>query len=90
MNDYKRIRRDPAYSKLRSLDTYTMHGASVRWLEASLAASNIHRSCEYRIGNTKVICNPHGYTDQKIPGLIPNTCWTFTHNGRPGTNVQPI
>lgn len=119
MNDYKRIRRDPSYAKLRSLDTYTIHGASVRWLAASLAASNtkqnlvithhapspqsipeeyksdavsaayasnlealiwqyqpaywvhghIHQSCEYSIGNTKVICNPHGYTDEKNTGF---------------------
>jgi len=39
MNDYKLIRRDPSYAKLRSIDTYTIHQASLRWLEKSLASS---------------------------------------------------
>lgn len=39
MNDYKMIRRDPAYSKLRSVDTFNLHMVSVQWLEKSLASS---------------------------------------------------
>ena len=39
MNDYKSIRRDPEYSKLRSIDTYQWHHASVRWLNKSLSSS---------------------------------------------------
>lgn len=40
MNDYKKIRRDPSYSKLRSIDTFNIHQASRRWLNGSLAESN--------------------------------------------------
>lgn len=36
MNDYKLIRRDPSYSKLRSIDTYLMHQQSLKWLQSSL------------------------------------------------------
>ncbi len=40
MNDYYLIRRDPSYSKLRSIDTHTIHNESKKWLEKSLAESN--------------------------------------------------
>jgi len=39
MNDYRLIRRDPTYSKLRPADTQLMHHQSVRWLEKSLSSS---------------------------------------------------
>lgn len=118
MNDYKQIRLYPSYSKLRSIDTYSIHKASLRWLDDSLRntttaknivvthhapspksiphefkddflsaayASNlepfilehqpnywihghIHEPTEYSIGKTKIICNPHGYIDEKYNG----------------------
>src|SRR5687767_2482667 len=39
MNDYKMIRRDPSYSKLRSIDTYLIHQQSLKWLQSSLETS---------------------------------------------------
>lgn len=39
MNDYKLIRRDPSYSKLRSIDTYAIHQNSRKWLIQSLQVS---------------------------------------------------
>lgn len=39
MNDYKRIRRDPTYSKLRTIDTFGVHQVSVKWLTESLMKS---------------------------------------------------
>lgn len=118
MNDYKYIRRDPSYARLRSVDTYQIHKESVRWLEESLgnatAATNvvvthhapsikslppqehgnpvssayasnleelivrhaprywvhghIHTPTRYFIGKTEVICNPHGYIDERYNG----------------------
>lgn len=45
MNDYKLIRRDPSYSKLRSIDTYVIHRAAIsgskRALESSSTTKNI-------------------------------------------------
>lgn len=117
MNDYKMIRRDPSYSKLRSIDTFKLHQQSRKWLEESLASSDarnivithhapsirsvaeaskedflssayasdledlilkyqpeywihghIHTPANYKIGTTTVICNPHGYIDEKHNG----------------------
>lgn len=43
MNDYKRIRKDPSYSKLRSIDTYILHLQSLDWLRVSLESSTTDR-----------------------------------------------
>lgn len=40
MTDFKKIRREPGYSKLRSLDAALMHRYSVRWLRESVASSS--------------------------------------------------
>lgn len=115
MNDYKRIKKDPSYSKIRSIDVYHIHQKSMRWLERSLQEStatknivithhapsllsvpeqyqndaltaayasnlesfilehqpmywihgHIHTPIQYNIGNTQIVCNPHGYIDDK-------------------------
>lgn len=44
MNDYKYIRRDPMYSKLRSIDVYNIHKVSCDWLKKSLVESNEKRN----------------------------------------------
>lgn len=118
MNDYKKIKRDPSYSKMRTIDIFKIHQLSRIWLKESLThskdlknivithhapsiqsvpehfkndpvtsayASNledfileyqplywihghIHTPCRYKIGQTEVICNPHGYIDEKYNG----------------------
>lgn len=118
MNDYKLIRRDPSYSKLRTIDTYKIHQISRNWLQNSLAESkgyknvvithhapsikslptlykadpissayasnledmiaeykpaywihgHIHTPVRYKIAETEVICNPHGYISEKYNG----------------------
>lgn len=118
MNDYKMIRRDPSYSKMRTLDTFKIHQFSKEWLKESLEASkglknivvthhapsiqsvpehykedpltsayasdleyliseykplywihgHIHTPCRYKIEETEIICNPHGYIDEKYNG----------------------
>lgn len=122
MNDYKMIRRDPSYSKLRSIDTYVIHQVSLKWLQSSLESSttkknivvthhapsplsipkeykddilssayasnlepmilqyqpqfwihgHIHTPIKYEVGNTKVICNPHGYMNEPYNGFEKN------------------
>lgn len=119
MNDYKLIRRDPSYSKMRTIDTFKIHQISRHWLEESLQnskglknivvthhapslqsvpehfktdpvtsayASNledfilehqplywihghIHTPSGYKIGETEIICNPHGYVTDKYNGF---------------------
>lgn len=117
MNDYKMIRRDPSYAKMRSIDTFKLHQQSRKWLEESLQMStsrnvvithhapsiqsipethkedylsaayasdleelvlkyqpeywihgHIHTPASYNIGKTQVICNQHGYIDEKYNG----------------------
>jgi Icc-related predicted phosphoesterase len=118
MNDYKKITRDPSYSKMRSIDTFKIHQFSKFSLKESLEnskglknivvthhapslksvpenfkndpvtsayASNledfiieyqplywihghIHTPCRYKIGETEIICNPHGYVTEKDNG----------------------
>ena len=114
MNDFKKIRLSPKYSRLRTIDAAMMHKKSLRWLESELIESaaektvvvthhapskqslpghrlekldsaayasnldefvkqyspnlwvhgHIHHSCDYHIGNTRIICNPRGYPDE--------------------------
>lgn len=120
MNDYKKIRRDPSYSALRSIDTFRIHNKSMLWLEESLKHSStkinvvvthhapsilsiphqfredplsaayasdletfittyqpqywihghVHEPKQYSIGETQIICNPHGYIDEPYNGHI--------------------
>lgn len=122
MNDYKLIRRDPSYSKLRSIDTYIIHRASIQWLQMSLESSStkknvvvthhapsarslpeklqnnvlssayasnlestilkyqpeywihghIHEPAKYKVGETTVLCNPHGYMNEPYNGFDKN------------------
>lgn len=119
MNDYKMIKRDPSYSKMRTIDTYRIHQVSRKWLDNSLELSeksknivvthhapslqsvseqykshpvtaayasnmeefilkhqpdfwihgHIHTPCRYHIGQTEIICNPHGYIDDPYNGF---------------------
>ena len=39
MNDYKMIKHDPSYSKMRTIDTYKIHQISRKWLDESLRDS---------------------------------------------------
>src|SRR5690606_1937295 len=39
MNDYKMIKRDPSYSKMRTIDTNRIHQVSRKWLNGSLLSS---------------------------------------------------
>lgn len=44
MNDYRYIRREPTYSKMRSVDIYNIHKATLAWLETSLDSSGTDRN----------------------------------------------
>ncbi len=111
MNDYRFIRREPTYSKMRSVDIYHIHKRAIAWLGKNLESSpsdknvvvshhapsplsldqgdraqvigaayasqlegllekhrptwwihgHVHSSLDYRIANTRVICNAKGH-----------------------------
>jgi Icc-related predicted phosphoesterase len=58
MNDYKMIRRDPSYSKLRSIDTYILHQQSLKWLQSSLELSTTQKN---------VVVSHHAPSSKSIP-----------------------
>jgi len=58
MNDYKKIRRDPSYSKLRTIDTYRIHNESLRWLTKSL---------EEKQGDINIVVTHHAPSIKSVP-----------------------
>jgi len=58
MTDYKKIRKTPGYSKMRSLDTAIIHANSFRWLDKKL---------EELEGQTNVVVSHHGPSIQSVP-----------------------
>ncbi|MGM9477380.1 metallophosphoesterase [Pedobacter sp. GSP4] len=60
MNDYRLIRRDPTYSKLRSIDTYKIHQFSKNWLIESLEESKDYKN---------VVITHHAPSIKSVPQL---------------------
>lgn len=60
MNDYKLIRRLPSYSKLRSIDTYNIHQASIKWLATSLETS---------LTRQNIVITHHAPSPKSIPNI---------------------
>lgn len=77
MNDYKMIRRDPSYSKLRSIDTYVIHQASLKWLQASLASSTTKKN---------VVVTHHAPSIKSIPDELKDDIVSSAY----ASNLEPI
>lgn len=58
MNDYKKITRDPSYSKLRTIDTFKIHQFSKVWLRESLKSSE---------GLKNIVVTHHAPSIQSLP-----------------------
>lgn len=58
MSDYKLIRRDPSYSKLRSIDTFLIHKGSLAWLRTSLASTGTKKN---------IVVTHHAPSSRSIP-----------------------
>jgi len=121
MNDYRKIRVSPKFSKLRSIDVAAIHRESLNWLAGilqqhagktnivvthhapsavSLPAyrvgdvvsaayvsnldpfveahqplvwihGHLHNSSDYKVGDTRVMCNPKGYPFEENPDFDP-------------------
>jgi len=63
MNDYRQIRRDPSYSKLRSVDTYKIHQFSKSWLQESL------EECK---NDKNVVITHHAPSIKSMPEIYKN------------------
>lgn len=60
MNDFKKIRKEPSYSKMRSIDIAEIHQNSKAWLTQSLANSN---------ARTNVVVTHHAPSIRSIPEM---------------------
>lgn len=58
MNDYKKIKRLPSYSKMRSMDIAVIHNTSIRWLDEAL---------KQRKGARNVVISHHGPSLLSVP-----------------------
>lgn len=58
MNDYKKIRRSPSYSRLRSIDTFEIHRKSLQWLEKSL---------QEKRGSLNIVITHHAPSIRSVP-----------------------
>ena len=58
MNDFRYIRREPTYSKMRSIDLAIIHSKPRRWLEASLKC---------HAGKTNILVTHHAPSIQSLP-----------------------
>ncbi len=54
----------PAYAS--NLETLVTSSGAALWVHG-----HIHQAHDYRLGDTRVICNPHGYPDQTTIGFDP-------------------
>lgn len=66
MNDYKRIGKDPQFSKLRSIDTYEMHQKARFWLENSLKNSTAKNNIVVTHHAPSIQSVPAAYKDDPI------------------------
>lgn len=58
MNDFKLIRRDPSYSRLRAIDAAMIHKTSLQWLAESLSTSECR---------TNIVISHHAPSKRSIP-----------------------
>ncbi|WP_286496827.1 hypothetical protein [Empedobacter sp. 189-2] len=57
---------DPVTSAYASnLENFILEHQPIYWIHG-----HIHTPSRYKIGNTEIICNPHGYIDEKDNGFI--------------------
>lgn len=73
MNDYKMIRKDPSYSKMRTIDTFKLHQFSKIWLEESLEVSK---------GIRNIVITHHAPSPKSIPDefkddFLSSVCFGF-------------
>ena len=83
MNDYKMIRRDPSYSKLRSLDTHIMHYKSLIWLKSSLAESNTAKNIVVTHHAPSELSIPEIYKDELLSAAFASDLEDFIIETKP-------
>jgi DNA repair exonuclease SbcCD nuclease subunit len=77
MNDYKMIRRDPSYSKLRSIDTYLIHQQSLKWLQSSLESSTTTKN---------IVVTHHAPSPKSVPQQFKDDILSSAY----ASNLEPM
>lgn len=83
MNDYKLIRRDPSYSKLRSIDTFNIHNVSIKWLENSLTTSETKQNIVITHHAPSIKSIPFNYKDDVISSAYASNLESFIEQHQP-------
>ena len=63
--DFHRNPVSAAYAS--NLDELVEQSGAALWVHGHL-----HSQSDYRIGNTRVVCNPRGYPDERNPAFVPD------------------
>ncbi|CAL2060582.1 metallophosphoesterase [Tenacibaculum sp. 190524A05c] len=83
MNDYKKIRRDPSYSKLRTIDTFQIHNRSIQWLSESLTNSKTDKNIVVTHHAPSIKSLPEKYKSDPISSAYASNLEHITEQFRP-------
>lgn len=83
MNDYKAIKREPTYSKLRTLDTFKFHQLSKQWLKESLEKSPTQKNIVVTHHAPSINSVPEIYKDDPITSAYASNMESFIEEHKP-------
>ena len=83
MNDYKMIKRDPSYSKLRSIDTCKIHQFSRKWLDESLQDSKKSKNIVITHHAPSLQSVPEKYKNDPVTAAYASNMEDFILNHQP-------
>jgi len=77
MNDYRQIRKDPSYSRLRSIDTFLLHQESLRWLQRNLQESTTAKN---------IVVTHHAPSARSLPDYFKHDVISSAY----ASNLEPV
>lgn len=89
MNDYKMIRRDPSYSRLRSIDMHVMHNESLRWSEKSLSESTSKTNVVVTHHAPSIKSIPEKHRNELVSAGYASNLENFIHKTKPDVDRWP-
>ncbi|MEJ2608705.1 MAG: metallophosphoesterase [Candidatus Thiodiazotropha sp.] len=83
MTDFKKIRKEPSYSKLRSIDVAIIHNQSLRWLSNSLRQSDSAVNIVVTHHAPSIKSVPDRYKGQRITAAYASDLSSFVAEHKP-------
>ncbi|ABL98519.1 metallophosphoesterase [Shewanella amazonensis] len=83
MRDYKKIRKEPSYSKLRSIDVASIHNQSLSWLAESLASSKSSVNVVVTHHAPSMLSVPAYYQDNLVTAAYASDLSAFIDEHKP-------